>query len=126
MDLARLQRRVVDVLVTDLAKFFDVIAQDLHPIVGARVGLGDAGHQHGGFLVCPASGPWQSDPSTQPLGTPYGTIQGVHVGAMAALPFLRFMDIAYPAFAVMPFRFLGLVRVDDTIVIVERGDTRPI
>ena len=35
MDLTRLQRRVVDVLVTDLAKFFDVIAQDVHPIVGA-------------------------------------------------------------------------------------------
>ena len=44
LDLARLQRRVADVLVTDLAKFCDVIAQDVHPIVGARVGLGDAGH----------------------------------------------------------------------------------
>ena len=34
-DLARLQRRVVDVLVTDLAKFFDIIAHDVHPVVGA-------------------------------------------------------------------------------------------
>ena len=44
LDLARLQRRVVDGLVTDLAKFFDVIGQDTHPIPGARVGLGDANH----------------------------------------------------------------------------------
>ena len=34
LDLARLWRRVVDVLVSDLAKFFDVIAHDVHPIVG--------------------------------------------------------------------------------------------
>ena len=40
LDLARLRCRVVDVLITDLAKFFDVIAQDVHPIVGAHVGLG--------------------------------------------------------------------------------------
>ena len=44
---------------------------------------------------------------------------------MAALPFLRFMDIACRGSAVMPFRFLGLMWVDDTIVIVERNDTRP-
>ena len=44
LDLARLQHRVVDVLVTDLAKFFDIMAQDVHPIVGPQVGLGDAGH----------------------------------------------------------------------------------
>ena len=40
LDLARLQHRIVDVLITDLAKFFDVIAQDIHPIVGARVAWG--------------------------------------------------------------------------------------
>ena len=40
LDLAKLQHRVVHVLITDLAKFFDVIAQDVHPIVGARMGLG--------------------------------------------------------------------------------------
>ena len=33
LDPARLQARVVDVLITDLAKFFDVIAQDVPPIV---------------------------------------------------------------------------------------------
>ena len=35
LDLAKLQHRVVDNLVTDLAKFFDVIAQDVHPNLGA-------------------------------------------------------------------------------------------
>ena len=35
---------MVDMPVTDLAKFFDVTAHDINPIVGARVGLGDASH----------------------------------------------------------------------------------
>ena len=62
----------------------------------------------------------------QLLGTPQGTIQGVHARATAVLLFLRFMDIAYRAYAVQPFRFPGLMWVDDTIVLLERGDTRPI
>ena len=40
LDLAKLHRRVVHILITDLTNFFDVIAQDVHPIVGAHVGLG--------------------------------------------------------------------------------------
>ena len=44
LDQAQLQRRILDVLITDLVKFFDVIAQDIHPIVRARVGLGEADH----------------------------------------------------------------------------------
>ena len=44
LDQAKLQHRVVDVLITDLAKYFDVIAQDIHPIVGAWVGLEEADH----------------------------------------------------------------------------------
>ena len=44
LDQARLQHRVVDLLITGLAKYFDVIAQDIHPIVGAWVGLGEADH----------------------------------------------------------------------------------
>ena len=43
-----------------------------------------------------------------------------------ALPFLRFMDIEYHVYAVKPFHFPGLMWVDDTIVLLERGDTRPI
>ena len=70
-------------------------------------------------------GPWQSDSLAQLLGTPRGTIQGVHAGATTAVTFLKFMDIAYRAFAAMPFHFLGLMWVDDTIVILERGDARP-
>ena len=129
LDLAKLEHRVVDVLITDLAKFFDVIAQDVHPIVGARVGLGEADHlatHTEGFSYTLPLGPWQSSTLAQLLGTPHSTIQGVHAGATAALPFLRFMDIAYRASAVQPFCFLGLMWVDGTIVILERGDTRPI
>ena len=36
------------------------------------------------------------------------------------------MDIAYRAYAVQPFCFSGLKWVDDTIVLLERGDTSPI
>ena len=36
------------------------------------------------------------------------------------------MDIAYTTHAVEPFRFPGLMWVDDTVVILERGDSRPI
>ena len=129
LDLARLQHKVVDVLITDLAKFFDVITQDVHPIVGARVGLGEADHlatHTEGFSYTLPLGPWQSSTLAQLLGPPKGTIQGVHAGATAALLFLRFMDIAYRASAVHPFRFPRLMWVDDTIVIVEQGDIRPI
>ena len=79
-----------------------------------------------GFSYTLPLGPWQSSTLAQLLGTPQGTIQGVHAGATAALSFLRFMDIAYRSYAVEPFRFLGLMWVDDTIVLLERGDSRPI
>ena len=81
LDLAKLPRCVVHVLMTDLAKFFDVIAQDVHRIVGARVGLGEAGHlatHTEGFSSALPLGPWQSSTLTQLLGTPQGTIQKVH------------------------------------------------
>ena len=60
LDLAMLQHWVVDVLITDPAKFFNVIAQDVHPIVGAHVGPGGGqppGYPHGGLLICPNPGP---------------------------------------------------------------------
>ena len=129
LDLARLQNRIVDVLITDLAKFFDLIAQDIHPIVGARLGLGEADHlatHTEGFSYTLPLGPWQSHTLTQLLRTPQGTVQGVHAGATAALPFLPYMDIAYRSSAVEPFRFPGLMWVDDTIVLLERGDSHPI
>ena len=125
LDLARLQHRIVDVLITDLTKFFDVIAQDIHPIVGARVGLGKADHlatHTEGFSYTLPLGPWQSHTLTQLLGTPQGTIQGVHAGATAALPLRRFMDMAHRSSVVEPFRFPGLMWVDDTIVLLERGE----
>ena len=63
LDLARLQRHVVDGLITDPAKFFDVIAEDVHPIVGAHVGLGEASmatHTEGFSYALPL-GPWHSN-----------------------------------------------------------------
>ena len=78
-DLARLQRRVAYVLVTDFAKLFDVIAQDVHLIAGARVGLGDGGHvatHTEGFSHTLPLGLWQSESFARLPGTPQGTIQG--------------------------------------------------
>ena len=52
LNQAWLQHRVVNVLITGLAKYFDVIAQDIDPIVGAWVGLGEDDHlatHTGGF-----------------------------------------------------------------------------
>ena len=129
LDLARFQHRVVVVLITDLAKFFDVIAQDVHSIVGARVSLGEVDHpatHTEGFSFTLPLGPWPSSALAQLLGIPQGSIQRAHAGALAAVPFVRFMDIAYRASAVQPFCFPGLMWVDDTILILERGDTRPI
>ena len=75
LDLARLQHQIVDVLITDLAKFFDVIAQDIHPIVGARVGLGGGGgrpprHPYRGVLIHPAPGPLAVQHPDTTLGNP--------------------------------------------------------
>ena len=67
----------MDSLIRDLAKFFNVMAQVVHPIVGARVGLGEAGHvatHTKGFSYTLALGPWQSITLSQLVGTPQGTI----------------------------------------------------
>ena len=79
VDLARLQHRVADLLVTDLAKFFDIIAQDVHPLVGACVGLRDEGHlatHTEGFSFTLPLGPRQADSLAQLLGTPKGQSRG--------------------------------------------------
>ena len=44
LDFAKLHQRVVDVLITDLPIFLGVITHAVHPIVGARVGLGEGSH----------------------------------------------------------------------------------
>ena len=64
---------MVDHLITDLAKFFDVIAQNVHPIVGAHVGLGEASHlatHTEGFSYALPLGPLQSDTLAELLVTP--------------------------------------------------------
>ena len=90
LDPAKLERRLVVILVIYLAKFFDAMAQTVHPIVWARVGLADEGHvathREGLFYTLPL-GPWQPDFVAHLVGTPLGTILGVHAGATATLPF---------------------------------------
>ena len=79
LDMARLHCRMVDVLVTDLAKFFDAIAQDVHPMVGARVGLGDESHlatHTEGFSYALPLGLGRLDSLAQLLGNPQGMIHG--------------------------------------------------
>ena len=59
------------------------------------------------------------------LGDPPLCHQGADVGAMAALLFLRFMNIACRTPAATPFYSLGVMWLDDTIVQLERNDARP-
>ena len=76
---------MVDVLITDLVKFFDVIAQDIHPIVGARVGLGEADQRATHtewFSYTVPLGPCQLSTLTQLLGTPEGSYGGSPVPAL--------------------------------------------
>ena len=40
IDMAKMEGVRLEILITDLSKFFDVIPQDMHPVVGAWVGLG--------------------------------------------------------------------------------------
>ena len=94
---------MVHILITDLAKFFHVIAQDIPPMMSARVGLGEASHlatPMEGFSYTLPLGPSQSSTLGNLLWRPQRTIQGVHAAATAALLFLCFMDIAYRASAV--------------------------
>ena len=43
LDMAHLRGQVVDVLITDLAKYFYIIARVVHP-VGSHIGLGTKDH----------------------------------------------------------------------------------
>ena len=57
-------------------EIFNVIAQDIHPIVGARVGPGEADHlatHTEGFSYTLPLGPWQSSTLAHLLGTPQCT-----------------------------------------------------
>ena len=40
IDMAKMEGVRLEIRITDLSKFFDVIPQDMHPVVGAWVGLG--------------------------------------------------------------------------------------
>ena len=85
------------------------------------MGLGEADHlaiYKEGFSYTLPLGPWQPSNPAHLLGIPQGTIQRVHRGATAALPFLHCMDIVHRASAVHRFRFPGLMLVDNTIVIL--------
>ena len=42
--MVHLHGQVVDVLITNLAKYFDTIAPDVHPVVGCHRGLGTKVH----------------------------------------------------------------------------------
>ena len=84
LDMARLGGQMVDVLIGDLAKYFDDMAQDGHPVVGSLVVLGTtnhlSAHTEGNKYTMPLE-TLLSRMLQRHLGIPQGTIQGVHVGA---------------------------------------------
>ena len=57
-------------------------------------------------------------------GIPQGTTQGAHVGATAAIPFLKYMDMAYRAYLVASMAHPMMMWVADTITILARGEGR--
>ena len=63
--------------ISDLAKYFDVIAQDVHSIVGNHVGLSTTDHLCGlteGYKYTMPLGALQSRMLPRHLGIPQGTI----------------------------------------------------
>ena len=81
LDLVCLRGEVVDVLITHRAKYFDVLAQDVHPVVGSCIGLGRVDHLFAhteGYKYTTPVGTLYSKLPQQLLGIPEGTLQGVH------------------------------------------------
>ena len=79
LDVARLQHRAVDVLTTDLANFFDMIAQDVHPIVGSQMGPGQADHlatHTVGLSYTLPLATWYPSTLARLFATPRGTSSG--------------------------------------------------
>ena len=91
IDMAKMEGVRLEILITDLSKFFDVIPQDMHPVVGAWVGLGTyeelRSHTEGYSYILPL-GDLQSPELKLGVGVPQGSIQGVQAGITASLPFL--------------------------------------
>ena len=103
LDMARLHGQAVDVLITDQAKYFAVIAQGVHPVVGNHIGLGTKDYLFAHTAVYKYTmplGSLQSRMLEQLLGIPQGTIEGMSLGAMAAIPFIKYMGMAYGAYTV--------------------------
>ena len=124
LDMAHLRGQTVDVLID-----FDVIAQDIHPIVGKHAGLGTADHHSAhteGYRYTMPLGTMKSRMLQQHLGIPQGTIHGLHLGATVSLPFVRYMGLAYGACAVLMMHHPMMMWVDDTITTLGKGEDRPI
>ena len=80
IDVAQMRGTRLEVLITDLSKFFNVMPQDMHPLVGAWIGLGtyeeSGAHTEGYSYLVPL---WdiQSPELFLGVGVPQGSIQGV-------------------------------------------------
>ena len=80
IDMAKMEGVRLEILITDLSKFFDVIPQDMHPVVGAWVGLGTykelRSHTEGYSYILPL-GDLQSPELKLGVGVPRGVIQAM-------------------------------------------------
>ena len=107
IDMAQMRGTRLEVLITDLSKFFDVIPQDMHPLVGAWIGLGTyeelRAHTEGYSYVVPL-GDIQSPELLLGVGVPQGSIQGVQAGITAAVPFLATLAKNYGRSMANPMR----------------------
>ena len=106
-----------------------IIAQDVHPMVGSHIGVGTRDHLYAhteGYAYTMPLGALHSRMLQQQLGIPQGTIQGVHVGATEAIPFVKYVGIAYGAYTAPLTAHPMMMWVDDTITVLARGEGRPI
>ena len=72
LNTARLRGQTACILIGDLAKYFDLIAQDIHLIGGSHVGSGTADHlsTHTGYRYHAPGDPARSDAATAPRHSP--------------------------------------------------------
>ena len=119
IDMAQMRGTRLEVLITDLSKFFDVIPQDMHPLVAAWIGLGTyeelRAHTEGYSYVVPL-GDIQSPELLLGVGVPQGSIQGVQAGITAAIPFLATLAKNYGRSMANPMRSVAQMWVDDTLM----------
>ena len=122
-----------DMLLLDDEKYFDGLAQDGHPLIGAHIGLGtepELRNQTEGYEDIIPLGSWESPVVRMGAGVPQGSIQGVEAGNTCAVPYVAALNNHYGPNQLVPLDSIAQRWVDDTFlaatnISVRRGLTEP-